>query len=161
MSASLAIATILTRDTFGREYAKLSALQDGQHVILDTGFTCHKSGLTQVHKNYKGEFFFKCKCGTHFLDGQLADDGDHLIGVYPIRRLAAIAATIQRDWKNVNYAAKPYLATMARLGSMGDAYGLDSARSIVLYFLANASSWRGPVAKQTRSELKAMLELPV
>jgi hypothetical protein len=36
--------------------------------------------------------------------------------------------------------------------------GFDSARSVVLYFLSNASSWRGDVAKRVKAELKAHLK---
>lgn len=32
-----------------------------------------------------------------------------------MRTISAIASQIQSDWKNVNYAAKPYLAAMRDL----------------------------------------------
>jgi hypothetical protein len=72
------------------------------------------------------------------------------------RPLATIAREIRSDWKNVNYAAKPYLDAMAQLNSINDSYYYDSARSVVLYFLGNASSWRGETAKRVKLELKAM-----
>lgn len=68
-----------------------------------------------------------------------------------------IADIIRNDWKNVNYAAEPYLKAMSGLDSIKDSYGADSADSIVLYFLSNASAWRGPVAREIKSELKQML----
>jgi hypothetical protein len=74
------------------------------------------------------------------------------------RTLSAIARDIYRDWKPVNYAAAPYLDAMSSLGAMDDSYYYDSARSVVSYFLANAGTWRGPVAKQIKSELKTMLK---
>jgi hypothetical protein len=37
-----------------------------------------------------------------------------------------------------------------------DRYGMDSGKSIILYFLANASTWRGDTAKRVKAELKAM-----
>jgi hypothetical protein len=74
------------------------------------------------------------------------------------RPLSNIAHEIRRDWQNVNYAAKPYLAAMFELDQITDRYMFDSARSVVLYFLANASQWRGPVAKTVKAELKAMLK---
>lgn len=73
------------------------------------------------------------------------------------RKLYEIAATIRKDWKNVNYAAKPYLEAMSALSTVEDKYGFDSGRSIVLYFLSNAGSWRGEVAKATKLELKGLL----
>ena len=37
-------------------------------------------------------------------------------------------------------------------------YFLDSAESIVLYFLSNAQTWRGEVARRIKKELKEMLK---
>jgi hypothetical protein len=45
---------------------------------------------------------------------------------------------------------------MESLDSVNDNYICDSGVSIVLYFLCNASSWRGEVAKRVKAELKAM-----
>ena len=73
------------------------------------------------------------------------------------RPLSNIAHDIRRDWANVNYAAKPYLSAMFELDQITDQYMYDSAASIVRYFLANASTWRGPVAKVIKAELKALL----
>ena len=73
-----------------------------------------------------------------------------------MRSLSAIARDIRADWKPVNYAAKPYLDAMATLDNINDKYMFDSGKSIVLYFLANASSWRGDKARAIKSELKSM-----
>lgn len=73
------------------------------------------------------------------------------------RSLSSIAREIVRDWKNINYAAKPYLSAMQTMGDIRDSYGYDSGVSIVLYFLSNASAWRGETAKRIKSELKAMV----
>ena len=72
------------------------------------------------------------------------------------RKIYQIAAEIRQDWKNVNFGAAPYLDAMFDLGTMEDSYGLDSAQSIVLYFLANANSWRGENARRIKAELKSM-----
>jgi hypothetical protein len=73
------------------------------------------------------------------------------------RSLSTIAQEIRKDWgPKVNFAAKPYLSAMAGLDSIDDQYGYDDARSIVLYFLSNASSWRGETAKRIKAELKAL-----
>lgn len=71
--------------------------------------------------------------------------------------LADIAAVVYLDWSPVNFAAAPYLDAMRSLGSVDDTFGADSARSVVLYFLSNARSWRGPVAKAVKAELRARL----
>jgi hypothetical protein len=73
------------------------------------------------------------------------------------RPLHEIAREIKKDWgTKVNFAAKPYLDAMVSLNSISDNYGWDSGKSIVLYFLANAASWRGETAKRIKAELKAM-----
>lgn len=77
------------------------------------------------------------------------------------RLISEVARDIQADWstqgKGVNYAAKPYLSAMRSLGGPSDNYGADSAKSTVLYFLSNASSYRGEKAKALKAELKAII----
>lgn len=72
------------------------------------------------------------------------------------RTISAIAKEIRRDWKNVNYAAIPYLQAMYSMEHASDDYGADSGKSIILYFLSNASSWRGETAKRVKAELQAL-----
>jgi virulence-associated protein VapD len=72
------------------------------------------------------------------------------------RSIRAIAFDIKTEWAKVNYAAKPYLDAMLELDSINDKYGFDNARSIILYFLSNASSFRGERAKALKTELKAL-----
>ena len=74
------------------------------------------------------------------------------------RSLSAIASEIRKDWKPVNFGALPYLNAMSSLNKITDSYGMDSGKSIVAYFLSNASSWRGEVAKRVKKELNAMLK---
>lgn len=73
------------------------------------------------------------------------------------RPLYAIARDIAKDWQKVNYAAKPYLEAMLSLNSISDRFYMDSAESVVRYFLANASSWRGEKAKAIKAELKGLI----
>lgn len=73
-----------------------------------------------------------------------------------MRLLYKIAADIRKDWKKVYFGAEPYLAAMETMNSINDDYGFDSGESIVLYFLANATSWRGPVARAIKVELKSL-----
>lgn len=74
-----------------------------------------------------------------------------------MQSISTIAREISRDWKNVNYAAKPYLEAMRSLDSASDSFGYDSAKSVVSYFLANASGYRGDTAKAHKSALKAIV----
>ena len=72
------------------------------------------------------------------------------------RPLYEIAADVRKDWKKVNYGAVPYLDAMESLDSINDKFYCDSAVSVVLYFLANANSWRGEVARAVKKELKKL-----
>jgi hypothetical protein len=74
------------------------------------------------------------------------------------RPIYEIADEISQLWKNVNYAAVPYLQAMQSISSATDTYGLDDGESIVLYFLANAGTWKGPDAKRLKDELRAALK---
>jgi len=77
-----------------------------------------------------------------------------------VRPLYVIAREIRQDWKdkngkpNVYFGAKPYLEAMQILNGIGDSYGMDSAKSIILYFLSNSQTWKGPKAKEIKTELK-------
>jgi hypothetical protein len=72
------------------------------------------------------------------------------------RALSDIAYEIRRVWPKPYFGAVPYLQAMFSLGSITDDYGCDSAKSIVLYFLSNATTWRGPDARRIKAELKAI-----
>lgn len=74
------------------------------------------------------------------------------------RPLNQIADEISKDWKSVNYAAKPYLDAMHTLKSISDNYYQDSGSSIVAYFLSNARSWKGDTAKSIKKELNVILK---
>jgi len=75
-----------------------------------------------------------------------------------VRPLYEIASEIKKDWKKVYFGAVPYLDAMSTLDSINDKYMYDSAKSIVLYFLSNAGTWRGDTARRIKKELNAMLK---
>jgi hypothetical protein len=80
------------------------------------------------------------------------------------RPLYMIAHEIEVNWNKrisgteLYFGAKPYLSAMASLNSINDNYGEDSAKSIVAYFLANATTWRGDKAREIKKELNALLK---
>lgn len=77
------------------------------------------------------------------------------------RPLYEIAAEIRKDWPQAwreSHPAGAYLIPMSALTNITDRYGMDSAKSIVLYFLSNANTWRGETAKRIKAELKAMIK---
>ena len=67
--------------------------------------------------------------------------------------LSQIAREIRKDWKKVYFGAVPYLDAMSTLNSINDNYFADSGRSVVLYFLSNATTWKGETAKAVKKEL--------
>lgn len=73
-----------------------------------------------------------------------------------MQTISTIAREISREWKNVNYAAKPYLQAMLYVDQATDKYGYDSADSLVRYFLCNAAGYRGDAAKAHKAALKAI-----
>jgi hypothetical protein len=77
------------------------------------------------------------------------------LDVIPLHQIAHL---IYQDWKNVNYAALPYLKAMSTLNSVKDNYGLDSGQSVVMYFLSNATSWRGETARAVKKELNRRIK---
>lgn len=75
-----------------------------------------------------------------------------------MRPLYKIAAEITRDWQKPNYAAVPYLNAMRSMDDINQPYYEDSGKSVVLYFLSNATAWRGETARMVKAELKGMLK---
>jgi hypothetical protein len=74
------------------------------------------------------------------------------------RPLNIIADEIYHDWRNVNYAAKPYLSAMASLSSLDELFMYDPAKDVVARFLCNAATWRGETAKRIKTELRTALK---
>ena len=76
------------------------------------------------------------------------------------RTFAEIAREIKQTWKNVYFGAKPHLQAMATIESSDKnaPYMLELAEDIVIYFLANAQTWRGEDAKRIKAELKSMIK---
>ncbi len=70
------------------------------------------------------------------------------------RPLSEIAYEIRQDWQKVNYAAVPYLEAMSYLNQITDNYIHESGKSVVLYFLSNARTWKGDKAREIKAELK-------
>lgn len=76
------------------------------------------------------------------------------------RTFAEIAREIKQTWKNVYFGAEPYLQAMTTIDSSDKnaPYMLELAEDIVIYFLANAQTWRGEDARRIKAELKSMIK---
>lgn len=72
--------------------------------------------------------------------------------------LSRIAQIIKDDWKNLSPHAKPYVDAMSCIKTVNDEYGCDMGVSVVFYFLSNASSWRGEVARTVKAHLKQLVK---
>jgi hypothetical protein len=75
-----------------------------------------------------------------------------------MRPISTIARDIYRTWRKPYFGAVPYLGGMLSLESVKDSYGCDSGRCVVLYFLSNATSWRGNDAGRLKAELREHLK---
>lgn len=69
-----------------------------------------------------------------------------------------IALAISKDWQNVSPYAKDYLEAMKHIDDINGNFYADSAVSVVSYFLANASTYRGENAKAYKDLLKKILK---
>lgn len=83
---------------------------------------------------------------------------EEVIAELPTMNVSGIAATVRRDWQNVYFGAKPYLAAMLTMDKVTDQYGADGGVSIITYFLGNAQTWRGDMARAVKKELNARIK---
>ena len=59
-----------------------SAIKKGDKLIPDEGFDCMSPKQEYAVKmDTIGELYVSCKCGRHYLDGQLNTDDDY-VGLY-------------------------------------------------------------------------------
>jgi hypothetical protein len=74
------------------------------------------------------------------------------------RSLHVIAGEIMDSWPNVYFGAVPYLSAMRHIESVNDRYFEDDGRTVVTYFLSNATTWRGADARRIKAELKTLIK---
>lgn len=84
------------------------------------------------------------------------------------RPLNRIAAEVMVEWTNVirhtnrrpayMVHAWPYLDAMLQMDDIAKPYGLEEGVFVVLYFLNNATPWRGEVAKRIKAELNQQVK---
>lgn len=68
------------------------------------------------------------------------------------KTVSQIAREIRQNWAKPYFGAVPYLNAM-----LYENYGFDGEKSIVLYFLSNASTYRGEIAKEHKKQLKEIV----
>jgi hypothetical protein len=69
-----------------------------------------------------------------------------------VKTVYQIAREIRANWPKPYFGAVPYLNAMLTTD-----YGFENEESIVLYFLSNASSYRGELAKEHKKQLKQIV----
>lgn len=76
------------------------------------------------------------------------------------RTFAQIAKDIKIAWPKINPYAKNYLNALMEINSSDPTakYYLDEAGDIALYFLSNATSFRGEQARKLKQELKDLIK---
>jgi len=72
--------------------------------------------------------------------------------------LSYTAQIIRSNWVNPSPYALPYLEALEQLNSIDDNYYADTAESVVIYFLANAQTWRGDTARLVKAHLKSLVK---
>lgn len=79
--------------------------------------------------------------------------------VYSKMSISQIAYLIRDDWgEKISRDAKPYLNALYAIEKITDDYYCESGTWIVAYFLSNAGTWRGPVARAIKKELNMRLQ---
>ena len=93
---------------------------------------------------------------------RIAETEMHSRGV-PVKRIEnkpiwVYAQEIEETWPKVSIHARPYLDAMHQLDNPDSTYGCEDAKSIVTYFLCNASTWRGYDARRIKQELRDLFK---
>jgi len=73
-------------------------------------------------------------------------------------KINEIAYLIEANWTKVNFAAEPYLMAMFSITDIDQNYGYDSAKTIIRYFLSNASQFKGTIARDIKKELNKRIK---
>lgn len=83
-----------------------------------------------------------------------------IVNLQKLRELPidALATIVILTWESVSLHAAPYLNAMCKMRSVNDGYGADSGETVILYFLANATQYKGAVARMVKAELKARIK---
>jgi hypothetical protein len=74
------------------------------------------------------------------------------------RPLSVITREIRKDWRPMYRPAEAHFEAFEYANDVSEMYGCDSVRSEINYFLANAQTWKGEVARRIKLELKAIVK---
>ena len=74
-------------------------------------------------------------------------------------KIYEIAQVIRKDWVKMSPYAKHYVDAMHCIKNIDEMHVADRASSVVNYFLANAQSWRGDIAREVKKELNSRITM--
>lgn len=72
---------------------------------------------------------------------------------------AEIVQVIRQDWARPYFGAVPYLDALGSMDTddLDALYGVERIRDILPYLTGNLTTWRGPVARAVKAELKGRM----
>lgn len=59
-------------------YLKRGDVHAGDVVEIDGGFTCTENGTKEIFADAEGALYFRCDRGSHYLAGQLNENGEYI-----------------------------------------------------------------------------------
>lgn len=77
------------------------------------------------------------------------------------KTISELATIIRKDWTKMYFGAVPYWEAMTvcyQVDPKQWQFGWDSGKSIILYFLSNARTWKGETARAVKAELKRRIK---
>jgi hypothetical protein len=69
------------------------------------------------------------------------------------------AGKIKRNWDNIDKLAKPCVEAMFTFNQITEVSDEKVAQAVVKDFLAHASKWRGQIARDTKEQLRRLVEV--
>ena len=119
-----------------------------------------KAGESRSAGTHMSKFNKECQKELKLMKKQGLVESVNEAADYSELSISDIASIVYDDWKKVDRYAAPYLDAMLDLENITDRYFMDSGVSIVAYFLSNARTWKGSVAKDVKKELNKRLKNP-
>lgn len=72
--------------------------------------------------------------------------------------ISDIARVVNKHWPKPYFGAVPYIQSMTACETLDSRFIAEDGKTQVLYFLSNATTWRGEVARLVKAELNRRLK---
>lgn len=126
----------------------------GEGNIDNAEDMCELLGLDAIERQNKT---WMCgKCNYFFND----DEAEFPVIEYNLEKmtLSQISDLISNSWNNMPEKAYCYVEAMSQIESLEDKYGdYETGLEIVSYFLTNAKTWQGNIAKNVKQHLNNLI----